>query len=186
MGWREDVKFGIGRITRLFLGTANGLLGTEVDTDKIIDIANNQVATAAQVDAVALGGGTPVTIVTDDTIVSSIPFRFAASTGMQVPLADDLGPGAFGMVCVADFIDTVRATSAEIALGDFEYAILPVGSGPPGSFSTDPTQGDAVAILTCVELGPSIWEVFVKGPGGSILQTQVQVFTTDDFGLCGP
>ena len=30
MGWREDVKFGISRISRLFLGDANGGLGTEV------------------------------------------------------------------------------------------------------------------------------------------------------------
>jgi len=30
MGWREDVKFGIVRISRLFLGDANGELGTEM------------------------------------------------------------------------------------------------------------------------------------------------------------
>jgi hypothetical protein len=30
MGWREDVKFGIGRVGRLFLGEANGQMGTEV------------------------------------------------------------------------------------------------------------------------------------------------------------
>lgn len=29
MGWREDVKFGIARVSRLFLGDANGGLGTE-------------------------------------------------------------------------------------------------------------------------------------------------------------
>jgi hypothetical protein len=41
MGWREDVKFGIGRISRLFLGDANGGLGTEV------------TATAEELNAVA-------------------------------------------------------------------------------------------------------------------------------------
>jgi hypothetical protein len=30
MGWREDAKFGIGRIGRLFLGEENGQLGTEM------------------------------------------------------------------------------------------------------------------------------------------------------------
>lgn len=30
MSWREDVKFGICRVTRLFLGSANGGLGTEL------------------------------------------------------------------------------------------------------------------------------------------------------------
>ena len=30
MGWREDAKFGIGRIGRLFLGETNGQLGTEM------------------------------------------------------------------------------------------------------------------------------------------------------------
>lgn len=57
MGWRPDVKFQISRISRLFLGDANGDLGTEVDTDKIIDLANNQESTAAQVDAAVQGGG---------------------------------------------------------------------------------------------------------------------------------
>lgn len=57
MGWRPDIKFQIGRLTRLFLGDANGDLGTEVDTDKLIDLANNQESTAAQVDAAVQGGG---------------------------------------------------------------------------------------------------------------------------------
>lgn len=33
MGWREDVKFGIVRVDRLFTGPANGKLGTEVLLD---------------------------------------------------------------------------------------------------------------------------------------------------------
>ena len=41
MGWREDVKFGIARVSRLFLGDDNGGLGTEM------------TATAEEINAVA-------------------------------------------------------------------------------------------------------------------------------------
>jgi len=32
MGWREDVKIGVGRISELYLGTGNGDMGTKVTT----------------------------------------------------------------------------------------------------------------------------------------------------------
>lgn len=49
MGWREDVKFGIGRVGRLFLGETNGQMGTEL------------TATAAEINAVCDGSANLIT-----------------------------------------------------------------------------------------------------------------------------
>jgi hypothetical protein len=54
MGWREDTKFGIGRIGRLFLGETNGQLGTEVTaTAAELNIMDGVTATAAEINGAA-------------------------------------------------------------------------------------------------------------------------------------
>jgi hypothetical protein len=54
MGWREDVKFGISRVSRLFLGDAGGQMGVEVTaTAAELNILDGVTATAAEINAAA-------------------------------------------------------------------------------------------------------------------------------------
>lgn len=51
-----DMSIDLARIADLYLGTANGRLGTQVSTAKLIDLANNLSSSAAQIDAVVGAG----------------------------------------------------------------------------------------------------------------------------------
>lgn len=63
MGWREDVKFGIVRVSRLFVGDGNGGLGTEFDIDELLELIGESALTFVQGDPpVAVGHG-----IEDDT-----------------------------------------------------------------------------------------------------------------------
>ena len=54
MAWRNDARFGIGRVQRLFLGTGNGEKGTEVTaTAAELNIMDGVTATASEINGVA-------------------------------------------------------------------------------------------------------------------------------------
>ncbi len=139
MGWREDVKFGIARISRLFLGANEGDLGIEVDTDKIIDIANNQVATAAEVDAAVSGGGFAGYFLKDALPGSENGLAIACFNGLAISGAISATPIApncnwIARLTAADVLRAVWCDPARQA--DLEYFIGPLGvgfPGPPGS-----------------------------------------------------
>jgi hypothetical protein len=58
MGWREDVKLGICRVSRLFLGDAGGQMGVEV------------TATAAELNSVADKSAAAIVSLEDDTTIT--------------------------------------------------------------------------------------------------------------------
>jgi len=163
MGFREDVKLGITRVSRLFLGDDNGQLGEEV-TDTLTDLGTNLVSTAAEIDAVVSGGGGPsleVPIITDERLSGGIyEFEFLCVNG----LIGILQPGICTLrVSAFDLITSIRATALEQSLGDFQYAVLLNGDGPP-VFVTDPTQ----AVLDIpIPAGTTQIDVWVQGPSGN-------------------
>jgi len=186
MGWREDAKFGIVRIGQMFLGVDEGGLGTPINTETIIDLSENLTVSAAQIDAAVTSGSDPVTIITDNTIPGPFPFRFGCVQAIAVPIVDDGLGGAEGRFCAADILRYVRATTAEQALGDFGYAIIPIGSGPPGSFSTDPRVAEAVYYFSCSDLGQFVLELWVAGPSGNMFFAVFAVVVEDPLNVCGP
>jgi len=184
MGWREDAKFGIARIGQLFLGIDEGGLGTPINNETIIDLSENLTVSAAQINAAVTSGSDPVTIITDNTIPGPFPFRFGCVQFIAVPLMDDGLGGGEGRFCAADILRYVRATAAEQALGDFGYAIIPAGSGPPGSFSTDPLEGEAVYSADCSQIGQVVLEFWVAGPSGGMFFAQFAAVFEDPMGAC--
>jgi hypothetical protein len=168
------------------LGNEAGGLGTQINNDTIIDLSENLTVSAAQIDEAVLSGSDPVTIITDDTIPGPFEFRFGCVDGISVPMVNDGLGGAEGRFCVADILRYIRATTAEQALGDFGYAIIPVGSGPPGSFSTNPFGGEALYFLGCPDLGQFVLELWVAGPSGNMFFAVFAVIVQDPFTICGP
>jgi hypothetical protein len=186
MGWREDVKFGNVRIEQMFLGNEAGGLGTQINNDTIIDLSENLTVSAAQIDEAVLSGGDPITIITDDTIPGPFEFRFATAYNTIVPMVEDGLGGAEGRFCVADILRYIRATTAEQALGDFGYAIVPQGSGTPGSFSTDPFGGEALYFFGCNDFGQIALELWVQGPSGNMYFALFFVIAQDNHDICLP
>ena len=211
MGWREDVKFGIARASRFFYGDANGGLGTEVtfpldeldvtpgtaEAEKAIVLDASADLTSGINDLtidndltvggdLVVGGsavGSPVTIITDDTLTADIEWVMAIQDQLNVPLFE-AGAGGEGKVCVADFLRFIRATTAEQALGSFSYALVKVGDAPPGTFSLDPTSGVAANTFSCSDINTIAYEVWVEGPGTDQFFGEANAVIADAFGVC--
>lgn len=195
MGWREDVKFGIARISELYLGDENGSLGTDVtdnlltigglsDVSVLEDLADNLSSTAAEIDAVVSGGAGPsIPILTSEKLSGSAR-EFEFTTKIQIGAM--LPPGiCTATVTAYDYISLIWATAAEQALGDFSYALFPFGMGP-GGFSTDPTAGDAL-LEVGIPTGPLLLEVWVQGPSGNSFRQDVQLVLLDnEVSTCEP
>jgi len=174
---------GKAKVTELNIGAS----GSEIllTSSKLIDISNNQVSTSTQVDAAVAASSGPIRFITDDALTGTFGFAFAINDIINVPLFDT-GPGGEGKVCVADFMRFIRATTAEQAVGSFSYALVRVGSAPPGTFSLDPLNGVAADTFTCSDLGNVVFEIWIEGPSTNQMFAEATVTVTDVYGVCPP
>lgn len=77
MGWREDVKFGIVRVSQLFIGDTNGGLGAQVTaTGAELNLNDGQVANVTFVPAGGAGAGT-----VECTFFDAAAVQMAIATG---------------------------------------------------------------------------------------------------------
>jgi len=137
MSFREDVKLGITRISRLFLGDDNGQLGEEV-TDKLTDLGTNLVSTAAEIDAAVINPpvGWPGYFIHDgmeggapgDGLALAIINLNVAPTLSGTPSAPDCN-----WIATISAADVLRAVWCDPDNQDaLEYYIAPAGAGAPG------------------------------------------------------
>jgi hypothetical protein len=134
MGWREDVKFGIARAGRLFLGDINGQMGAEV------------LATAAEINSVADKSAGAVVSITAATLTLTQALHAGKKLILnKVDGIDLILPEATGTGDVYDITlglaltsDTITITAADTTNCDF--------AGVCNSFDAD---------------NANIWEIFV-------------------------
>jgi hypothetical protein len=185
MGWREDVKFGITRIGQLFLGSDNGNLGTEVDVDKIIDLANNQVSTASEVDAVVqAGGGGPFAIK---------GFLPGSENGIGLLLIHGLAlPGSYSATPAAEdcnwiaqvtAADLIRAVYCDpLKVDNLEYYVTTAGGGypgPPGAPGWESDPEDAILVREGLVDVTEVVEVWIND-GTSFMFSQTYILNQDN------
>ena len=163
MGWREDAKFGIGRIGRLFLGETNGQLGTEV------------TATAAELNALdGITANVNELNLLDNawaSITLSSETGGAGTCAVQVVFKDAAGV-AMAAPVTGDFYLSEVATGLTMDPADTGIAVLTNG----GLFELDAAHKgwkfvtDATGKLgfTITAAADSYWAIFA-GPGGLLV-----------------
>lgn len=147
MGWREDVKLGICRAGRLFLGDDNGQMGVEV------------TATPAELNQLD-GGWSSITLTSETggagTCAVQIVFKDAAGVTMAVPVT-------------GDFYLSEVATGLTMDPADTGIAVLTNG----GLFELDAAHkgwkfvSSAAGLLgfTITAAADSYWAIFRKTGG---------------------
>jgi hypothetical protein len=134
MGWREDVKFGIARAGRLFLGDINGQMGAEV------------LATAAEINKVADESAKAVVSITAATLaITQALHAGKIMTFDKVDGIDVTMPEATGTGDVYTFILGTALTSDTITIT-----------------LADTTNADLVGFCNSYDAdNVNIWEIFV-------------------------
>jgi hypothetical protein len=150
MGWREDVKFGIARVSRLFLGTDNGELGVEV------------TASAEEINQLA-GGWDSITLTSETGASGSCAVQIVFNDADGDPLA---------VPVTGDFYLSEVATGLTMDPADTGIAVLTNG----GLFELDAAHkgwkfvSSAAGLLgfTITAAADSYWAIFA-GPNGKLV-----------------
>jgi hypothetical protein len=133
MGWREDVKLGIGRVGRLFLGETNGQMGTEV------------LATGAEINEAADKSAAAVVSITAATLTLTQALHAGKKLILdKVDGIDLILPEATGTGDIYDIIMGLALTSDTITVT-----------------AADTTNCDYVGVANIYDAdNANIWEIF--------------------------
>ena len=161
MGWREDVKLGICRAGRLFLGDANGQMGVEV------------VSTPAelnQVDNAWASFTTAFTDGTDGTGTVQFVFKDAAGVAMATPVS---GSFYFSEVATGLTVDALDTGIAVLTNG----VVTIVDTGAPLYYNFVTTAAGLFG-LTITSAADSYWMCVNHMAGG--------IKISDEMAITGP
>jgi len=99
MGWREDAKFGIGRIGRLFLGDDGGQMGVEVTaTAAELNILDGVTATTAEINAAADKSDASIFSINGDEVITQVEHAgkicvLNKAAGLAITMPEATGTG---------------------------------------------------------------------------------------------
>jgi hypothetical protein len=99
MGWREDVKLGIARISQLYLGDAGGQMGTKVTaTAAELNILDGVTATTAEINAAADKSAASIFSINGDEVITQAEHAgkicvLNKAAGLAITMPEALGKG---------------------------------------------------------------------------------------------
>ena len=158
MGWREDVKFGISRISRLFLGDANGGLGTELlTTPAELNIIDNMWDS---VETTFVDG-------TDGTGTVQFVFKDAAGVTMATPVS--------GMAYISEVATGLTVDALDDGLTVLTNGVITLMDGSTLSHFRYTTTAAGLLGLTLAADADSYWVVFVHPTGKLVISDECAI-----------
>jgi hypothetical protein len=157
MGWREDVKLGIARITELYLGDAGGQMGTLVtSTPAELNIMDGVTATAAEINEAADKS--------DGAIVSITAATLDITQALHA-----------GKVCVFNKVDGIDVTLPEATgTGDVYTFVLGLAltSDTITILTPDIVNSDMVGNVLTIDLDSAttgVWYSSIQSDGNNAI-----------------
>jgi hypothetical protein len=158
MGWREDVKFGIARAGRLFLGEDNGQMGVEVTaTPEELNVVDNNWASIETTAADTSG----------DATVQFV-FKDAAGVTMATPVVGTFYISEVATGLTVDTLDDSLAVLTNGVITIVDTAVL--------SYWNFVTTAAGLLGLTVTSNADSYWVIFIH-PSGKLVPSGEIVIT---------